>query len=328
MNPALSRRRFLSITAAAAGLGLTAIISDRGPQPVSWQGTAMGAEARLTLYHRAQQQAQALIQLCVQEIQRVESWFSLFRRDSVLVQLNRDGQVSNAPAPFVELVQLARHYSRLSDGAFDVTIQPLWALYAGHFARSGASMDGPPPDQIAAARAKVGWYDLEADGNMVRFRRPFMQASFNGIAQGWVTDRVADLLRSHDVTDMLLDLGEMRGLGSHPDGRPWMVGLADPQHPDRIRETVPLRNQAIASSGGYGTSFDPAGRFHHLLDPFSGQPLSRWAGISVTAATATAADALTKAIMLAPSDQIAPLLHVGGGYGAVLIDHNGTTLTI
>ena len=324
----MNRRRFLSITAAATGLGLTAMISDRGAIPVSWQGNAMGASASLTLYHRDPKQAQALIDLCVQEIQRVESWFSLFRRDSVLVQLNRDGQVTNAPTPFVELVQQAQHYSRLSDGAFDVTIQPLWEVYAGHFARHDASADGPNPDQIAAARAKVGWYDLETDGSMVRFRRPGMKASFNGIAQGWVTDRVADLLRAHDVTDMLLDLGEMRSLGSHPDGRPWMVGLADPLRPDHMLKTLPLRNQAIATSGGYGTSFDAAGLFHHLLNPTTGRPLAHWAGISVMAATATAADALTKAIMLAPSDQIASLLHQGGGHSAILIDDHGTVLTI
>ncbi len=323
MLRSLDRRRFLSVT-AAAGLGLAAWLAEKRARPVTWTGSAMGAPARITLYHPEVRVAERLIAESVAEIHRVEALFSLFRRDSLLVRLNREGRVTGAPGPFVELVGRARQYSVLSDGAFDVTIQPLWILYARHFARADADPRGPSDLEVAEAKARVGWHGLTVAGDTVAFARPDMGASFNGIAQGWVTDRVADLLRARGIADMLLDLGEMRALGSHPDGRPWRVGIADPRAPDRLFQRLDLRDQAVATSGGYGTRFEPTGRFHHIFDPATGRPASRWAGITVTAPTATAADALTKAVGLAPLAEVPRILAAGGGSAALLIAADGS----
>lgn len=283
----------------------------------------MGAEASITLYHSDPVAAQALITQCLDEIGRVEGLFSLFRRDSVLVRLNRDGRVPKAPPDFLDLVARANAVSAISDGVFDVTVQPLWQLYAGHFARAAADPAGPADPAIAAARARVGWRDLILDGETVAFRRPGMAATFNGIAQGYVTDRVAELMRAGGITNILLDLGEMRAMGSHGDGQPWRVGIADPLAPARMLETLDVRNQAVASSGGYGTRFDRSGRFHHLFDPSSGRSQNRWAGITVIAPTATAADALTKAIALAPLDRAQEILRAGEGTAALRIAPDG-----
>ena len=327
MSPRLDRRRFIAVTAVAS-LGLLPLL-DRGHiPPVEWQGTAMGAPARITLYHPNQRVAERLIGECVAEIIRVEELFSLFRRDSKLVTLNRDGRLTGAPAEFVELVTLAQHFSAISGGAFDVTIQPLWRLYARHFAAANANPDGPTEDDIAAATALVGWRDLGVNGSTVTFARSGMEASFNGIAQGWVTDRVADLLRSHGIADVLLDLGEMRAMGGHPDGRPWRAGLADPRNPEQMFETVEIRDQAAATSGGYGTVFDSAGRFHHMFNPATGRPASTWLSITVMAPTATAADALTKAVALAPPERVASILKAGGGTAARLMASDGSILRV
>ncbi len=324
MSRSLDRRRFLSVT-AAAGVGLAAWLAEKRARPVTWAGSAMGAPARITLYHPETRVAERLIAESIAEIHRVEALFSLFRRDSLLVRLNREGRVEGAPAPFLELVERAGRYSALSGGAFDVTIQPLWILYARHFARPGADPDGPSDREVAEAKARVGWGGLRVDGDTVAFARPGMGASFNGIAQGWVTDRVADLLRARGIADMLLDLGEMRALGGHPDGRPWRVGVADPRAPDRLVRSLDLRDQAVATSGGYGTPFDSTGRFHHLFDPATGRPASAWASVTVTAPTATAADALTKAVGLAPPEAIPRILARGGGTAALLIAADGSS---
>jgi len=315
----LGRRRLIRIAAAAGGLALLPNAARaRDAAPVAWRGTAMGAPAAITLLHPDRAAAERLLAACVAEIHRAESLFSLFRRESWLTRLNAAGRVEGAPPDFVALVRTARAVSALSDGAFDVTIQPLWALYAGHFARAGADPDGPPADRVAEAQARVGWQRLVADDDAVRFLAPGMAASFNGIAQGWVTDRVADLLRAEGLTDLLLDLGEMRGLGHAPGGRPWRAGVADPERPGGLLAALALRDRALATSGGYGTRFDPAGRFHHLFDPASGRPAGRWASVSVLAATATIADALTKPVSLAPAEAIPALLARGGADGALV----------
>lgn len=321
----LSRRRFIAIAGMTAGFTLSPRGPGGAPSPVHWHGSAMGAEASITLYHSNPLQAEALIAEAVSEIRRVEAAFSLFRRDSALARLNRDGRLERAPAVFHDLLAEARRIAGASEGAFDVTVQPLWRLYAGHFGQAGADPAGPPPAVIARAAALVDWRDLLGDGEAVWFRRPGMAATFNGIAQGYVTDRVAGLMRQAGITNMLLNLGEFRALGGHLDGRPWVVGVADPRAPASLLQTMALRDGAVASSGGYGTVFDPAaGHFHHLFDPVGGLPSPSWAGVTVLAATATLADGLSTALAVAPPDRAAAIFARAGGLAAILVAADGT----
>ena len=324
MSRNLSRRRFIGIVGIAAGVGMAGWVGRPKalPRPIQWSGEAMGAKAAITLYHSDPDEARRILALCQQEVEQVEQHFSLFRRDSILVRLNSQGSVGQAPPMFLDLAAQARRFSELSDGAFDVTVQPLWDLYAGHFAKDQPDPNGPPQSEIDAARSLVDWRDLTIDQDRVAFARPGMAATFNGIAQGYATDRVAEVMRAQGIANVLLDVGEMRAMGQHADGRPWQVGIADPLAPDTIMRTVEL-HRAMASSGGYGTVFDQDGRFHHLFDPHSGRPWSNWRGVTVMADTATVADALTKAIALAPLDRAREILRDGGGNQAILVAQDG-----
>jgi thiamine biosynthesis lipoprotein len=109
-------------------------------------------------------------------------------------------------------------------------------------------------------------------------------------------------------------MGESRALGPRPDGLPWRVGVADPEHPERIGETLEVTDQAIATSGAYGFRFDPAGRFNHLLDPRTGAPARLHRSVTVVMPTATGADALSTAFSLLPGGKITDVLRkVGTG---------------
>ena len=161
----------------------------------------------------------------------------------------------------------ARAFGEATGGAFDPTVQPLWTLYATHFAASAARPEGPDGSAIDKAIALVDYRNLSLTTSRVAFERRGMGITLNGIAQGYITDRVADLLRNEGLDDVLVDLGEIRGLGHHADGRPWTVGLKDPLEPARIVDTLTLENRALASSAGSATRFDARGRHHHLFDP-------------------------------------------------------------
>ena len=198
-----------------------------------------------------------------------------------------------------------RGYSALRGGAFDVTVEPLWDLYAGHFSKPEASPDGPPADAIAEAVARVGYEALEIDPERLRFARPRMGVTLNGIGQGYITDRVVELLRAGGVEDALVDMGKTRAIGGHPAGGPWSVGLEDPRAPGTIAERIPLVGRAIATAGGYGTLFDAAGRFNHIFEPWSGHTSWRWLSVSVESGTATESNALSNAFALMPEEATA-----------------------
>jgi len=306
MRPAPTRRRFVAIAAAAAGLPFAAIRAGAETSHLHrWSGIALGAAAEIVLYDPAAARARWLIARCVAEIDRLEDVFSLYRPESAISRLNRNGRLTAPPLELVALLAEARSYSERTEGTFDVTVQPLWRLYAAHFARSGADPHGPGEAAHARAQALVDYRAVEVEPAEVRFTRPGMAITLNGIAQGYITDRVAALLQDAGMGDVLLDIGEVRALGHHPDGRPWRIGLRHAAEPETVARTVTLADRAVATSAGIASPFDASGRHHHLFDPATGRPAPAAGQVSVIAPRATMADALSTALAVSPPAQAA-----------------------
>jgi len=322
----------LLLLAAASALPLAAWRWQQSgsPAPVSWHGTAMGAPASLVLHHAGtaadRAGAQAALAAMLAELQRLEALFSLYQADSWLARLNRQGQVDQAPAEFTALLQAALDMARVSKGVFDPTVQPLWKLYFNHFVVQGHT-NAPTPGALAQALSLVGWQGLRVEGSSVRLARAGMGLTLNGIAQGFITDRCTEVLQAHGFSRMLVDMGEPRALAAKPDGAAWQLGLADPQSPERALHTVSVIDQAVATSGGYGTRLDAAGRFTHLIDPHTGRTAPAQESVTVLAPTATLADALSTTLALIPRsrtvDRLA-LLRTQPNCRAVCIDSSGT----
>ena len=308
------RRRFIGITAAAAGMALLPLpfgaagARERAPQLRVWRGVALGADAMLQIHHADARVADRLIERSIAEVHRLERVFSLYRQDSAISTLNRQGFLAYPPTDLVQLLARSEHFSRLTDGAFDPTVQPLWQLYAAHFGRPHPDPRGPSDHARHASLALVGYAGVQLDTSSICFRRVGMGLTLNGIAQGYITDRVAELLLDSGIGQALVDMGEVRALGARPGGGPWEVGLEDPTSSSRIALTLPVRNVAVATSGGYGTRFDLAGRFNHIFDPASGLTSNRYLSVSVVAPRATDADALSTAFSVMPLERTQPIV--------------------
>jgi FAD:protein FMN transferase len=315
----LSRRRFIAITGIAAGCALWPLTSRTSPPVHRWRGTALGAAASIHLVHPDPVVARELVESAVDEISRLERIFSLYRGDSDISRLNRAGALTSPPLALIELLTRAIAVSRATEGAFDVTIQPLWQRYAHYFARNTAAW-APPIDDVLPL---VDWRAVEITPARLGFRRHGMAVTLNGIAQGFITDRVADLFRRKSVAHVLLDLGEIRAVGRHYTGRPWRVAIADPASSAGTVGRVDLADRALATSGGYGTLFDAAGRFTHLIDPRNGRTASAARSITVTAADATTADAYSTAFALMDETEIAAVARDVSGLDVYLADAAG-----
>lgn len=325
----LSRRRAMTIIACAAGLPLlgTDRAARREPALCVWNGTSLGSPARLRIYHPDRWAAAQVVARCAAEIERLERIFALYRDDSEVARLNREGRIA-APAHDLRLL-LAEclRLAELSGGAFDVTVQPLWELYARHFfGRDPPDPAGPPPRAVAAALALVDWRQVAVSARQAALARPGMGLTLNGIAQGYVADRIVGILRDAGCDRVLADLGrsEIFALGCHPDGRRWQVGLADPRQPDRVAHVLDLCDGALCTSGGYGTKFEPSGRFNHLFDTATGASAGRYIAASVFAPSAMIADALSTALYVAPPERGARILLEYQNVSALLTLPDGT----
>ncbi len=272
----LTRRRFLAISAALApAMGLA-----RTPLHVE-TGRALGAKVTLRLDHP---DAPRLAALALAEIGRLERVFSLYLADSALVRLNRKGRLDDPPFELLECLGLAKTVHAASHGLFDPTVQPLWRAEA--LAREAGEVLAVADRE--AARALIGCASVSLAPEAITLR-PGMALTLNGIAQGYIADRVAALLAENGLTRALIDTGEMVAL---PDGTwPVAVPLGGP---------VGLQNRALATSAPLGMTFGGDGRSSHILDPRTGRPvISRWQSVSISAPRAALADALSTAACLA-----------------------------
>ncbi|MGY3603986.1 MULTISPECIES: FAD:protein FMN transferase [unclassified Bradyrhizobium] len=324
MAEILSRRRFIRISAAAAGLSLAPF--GRGAKAdtnlVTWRGTMLGTTATLKIHHEHPHEAERLIAVASSEARRLERLFSLYREDSALVELNRTGVLVDPPAELVDLLEISLRYAELTNGAFDPTVQPLWRLYADHFSRAHADPNGPAPADVQLALANVGYRWLHVSRDRIAMPRG-AAITLNGIAQGYVTDRIVDLLRAQGIARSLVDMGESRAIGPRPDGQPWEIGIADPDSVGVTATVIPIVDRAVSTSGSYGFCFDADGRFNHLFDPSSGGCAGRYRSVTTIAADATAADAMSTAFSFMTEPRIRSLLMPARIERVHLIDARG-----
>jgi thiamine biosynthesis lipoprotein len=274
----LTRRRFLLAAVATSLLGRVRA------EHWEWRGSALGAEARIVLTG-ARDQAEAALSDVVAEIERLEDIFSLHRANSQLCRLNATG-VLDAPArDLSDVLAASARWKRLTGGAFDPAVQPLWR----HWAEGAAEPQHKVLEQVQAAKI-----DLAAGRIAIS---PGAALTLNGIAQGTVADRVAALLSRHGFTAPLIDTGEMRLPG--PERRP--VDLPD------AGLRLLLAEAAVATSAPAALSFEPTGRRHHLFEPSSGDSPGWWRSVTVVAPTAEAADALSTGFAVSTPEMIGDL---------------------
>lgn len=328
----LTRRRLVSIMAGCAALspltGLREALATASPTVTVWKGVVMGAQAEMTLVHPRRAKAQALIRECADEIDRLEAILSLYRSDSALSRLNAAGELREPPSELVELLSFGIALSRASGGAFDPTVQPLYRLYADHFAVPGARAAGPTPQAIARVLGSVDYREVEVNADRIRLHRAGMAITLNGIAQGYITDRATDLLRAAGFDDVLVDLGEARVRGHRPGGGAWRAAIADPRRPQRTLLDLTLGEErgalpALATSAGAGTPLGPDPRINHLLDPHTGRSPNHYLSVSVAAPRATLADGLSTTLAVLAPGRADALLDSYPAVRAYLVDADG-----
>lgn len=291
-----TRRRVLRIFAAAAMAG--AAWPARALDDYEWRGIAMGADACIRFSGVDPATARAAAGLAVAEIERLERALSLFRDDSEIRRLNRDGVLVMPGVDFRNALQLALAVAKVSGGLFDPTVQALWETHIDWFARSPAA-GLPPAHLVAQARTKVGWRHIVCAADAIRLGEG-QRLTLNGLGQGYVTDRVADLLRLQGLKHVLVDLGEQRALGPRDDAGPWLIGRPG-------ASPIGLVSGALATSEGAGFVFGASGAAHHLFDPRSGRSAALWRRLSVHHRSAALADALSTALYAASAEEIAAI---------------------
>jgi len=306
----MKRRSFLQFgwgVGMGLGVGAFALATPAsGSAGLHWSHrtlNAMGTSMTLQLAHADAAQAERALDGAIADIRHIEDQMSLFRPDSAICQLNRNGYLANAHPDLLEILRTAEHVSNVSQGAFDVTVQPLWLAF------DAAKRQGrlPSPAEVRAARQRVGWQGVKIQGNSVRLERAGMGITLNGIAQGFAADKVRARLQAMGIAHALIDAGEWASLGQPARGGDWTLGVANPREAQQLLAGIAMQGACVATSADDQSTFSPDRVNHHILNPQTGYSPTSLASVSVVAPRCVLADALTKVFFMAGWDAALPL---------------------
>ena len=251
----------------------------------------------------------AVTKRIAERLEELEQRFSTYRADSELSRFNATtGSEWISVSP--ELARLAVEacaISALTEGAFDVTVDPLVRLWG--FGPAGRRNALPTAAEISAARERMGWRLLEARLEPPALRRAHagVTADFSSLAKGFASDELGALLLSLGVRDYFVQVGgDVKTGGRGSDGGPWRAGIETPT-PDAptIACVVPLSGEALSTAGDYRNFFIEGGRrYGHIIDPRTGWPVAgELASVAVVHATSCArSSALATAIFVMGAD--------------------------
>lgn len=256
----------------------------------------------------------------------VETSMNEWREGSPIAEINRlaGGKPVAAPGAVRRILHRGMEIGARTHGAFDVTWAALWGLW-DFSARAKPHV--PDPAEVAARLRLIDYRKVEIDDRAGTVRLPVagMKLGLGGIAKGWALDEAAKLLRSRGVRNFSVTAGGQVYVGGQHGDRPWRVGIRNPRGSgDDILAVFDAHDASASTSGDYEHFFNVDGvLYHHILDPSTGMPARGLRSVTVLAADATLADALSTALMVLGRAKSLALLEKFPGVECVLIDDHG-----
>lgn len=231
----------------------------------------------------------------------IDQQMSTYRDDSLIEQFNQApaGTCQTMPEGVLELVRAGDRLHEESQGAFDLTLEPLLDLWG--FGPRGKGEAVPSEEKLAEVRQRVGQQHLRIDGEQL-CKDADVQVDFNSIAAGYAVDRIVARLGELGVTSYLVEAtGELKAAGLKPDGSHWRIGLEAPRDDERVAQRVlQLDGYGISTSGDYRNYFEENGeRYSHTLDALTGRPVRhKLAAVTVADQSTLRADGLSTLLMV------------------------------
>jgi FAD:protein FMN transferase len=292
----------------------------------------MGTVVSVTLWLDDDVKAEQAVAAVMADMHRIDQQYSPYIPSSELSRLNELAPKASAENPLsisaelTRILQKADHYSRLSNGIFDITFASLGRYYDY---RKGLK---PTDAQFKELLPQINYtfIHLDATANTVYFDHPKVYVDLGGIAKGFAVDRSADILKGYGVKHANISAGgDSRVLGDKL-GKPWLVGIRNPRAQDKnaVAVTLPLEDCAISTSGDYERFFiDKNGeRVHHIINPRTGHSPQGVISVSVIGPLGFDTDPLTKTIFIMGPEKGLALINSLPGFDAVVITEAGKVL--
>jgi len=298
-----------------------------GARLVERTQVAMGSSLHLTAWTSDEAAALAAFDAVFAEFDRLDALMSVWRDGSDIVHLNAAAGDRPVPvgAEIRDVVLVARQVSEWTEGKFDVTFGALSGLWKF----DAQDQDNTVPDRTEVLKRLplINYRDLEVDdrAGTAFLRRKGMRANLGGIGKGYAIDRAVEILRRSGLGDFMIQSGGDLYVAGHKGDRPWRLGIRDPRGPaEATFAALDLSDGTFSTSGDYERFFMKDGRrYHHIIDPSSGEPAQGCRSVTIVANRAALADGLSTGVfLLGPTAGMALIERLPDVEGVIVSDKN------
>lgn len=255
----------------------------------------MGTKVTISVYNDDKDKAKEVIEQAFNEIKKIDSLLSNYKNDSEVSLLNKNGFIEEPSNDLLYNVKKSLRYSELSEGAFDITVQPILDLYKDSFENKKRA---PTDDEVKETMKLVNFENIVIEFKKIRFEKQEMKITLGGIAKGYAIDKAIDVLKKNDIEHALVNAGgDLRAIGNKGK-KNWSIALANPRNKKEYVALIELNNKSVATSGDYERYFDEDKKFHHIVDPKKGYSADELISVTIIADKAIDADALATSVFV------------------------------
>jgi thiamine biosynthesis lipoprotein len=308
---------------------VSALVSS--PSLAEWysdEQAIMGTAVSVTLWHDNKSKADLAIAAVMEEMRRVDQTFSPYIESSELARVNREAAKGpmSISAELTTIIDKALYFSRLSEGAFDISFASVGRFY------DYREKQQPTADQRQQLLEAIDYHliDLDRAASTVYFKHLHLQIDLGGIAKGYAVDRAIALLQAQGITNASVSAGgDSRLLGDRGNAKPWHIGIKNPRGDRRETDVailLPLADVAVSTSGDYERFFiDEASgeRIHHILNPRTGRSSNGIASVTILGPQGFDTDPLSTAVFVLGVKKGMPLVNKLTGFDCIIIDSAG-----
>ena len=263
---------------------------------------SMGTELHLSVWTADPYKVYTAFDKIAQEFHRLEELMSNWKEGSDIQKLNAaagDHPVQVAPE-LRELLRTANQVSEWTSGKFDVTFGAMSGLWKFDYQNEDATI--PDPLEVARRRKLINYRDLKVNEQQgtAFLVRPGMVANLGGIGKGYAVDQARNILQSAGFRNFMIQFGGDMYVAGNAGDRPWRLGVQDPRGTDNhIFASIELSDSTFSTSGDYERFFIKDGRrYHHIIDPATGEPSIGCRSVTILAKSATIADGLSTGVFI------------------------------
>ncbi|MDP7141140.1 MAG: FAD:protein FMN transferase [Candidatus Woesearchaeota archaeon] len=275
----------------------------------------MGTIVSITVIDKDTVKASQSIDLAFTEIERINSLMSHYNNQTQVGILNNEGILKNPDTELINILRQSEYYSALSNGAFDITVQPLLELYTNSFQKTGKP---PSEKEIKTTLSLVNYQDILIEETSISFDKTGMRITLGGIAKGYAVDKAIGVLKANNIDSALINAGgDIRAIGNKGK-EDWSIALRNPRDEQDYITIINLNNKAVATSGDYERYFVDKSQ-HHIINPKTGKSALDLISVTILAEKAVDADALATSVFVLGADKGLALIESLSGVEGLLI---------